>query len=186
MNIQKNKLSLIVLAVTMPFLLSCLYLQRMIQVPEPEMEENIDTVLEVLSTGDWVSLQEVSTEQYTQEEYAKPGTLTFHARLTNDQSVYFNYGWCSKDEATLEQNMQHIRVEIYFNGGKLSDDVVHSLAYMTPEGQACLDHGMLLTDWPAGTYQMKADVSFDQEIDHGFGRYPAGEYIYEYNITVAQ
>ena len=186
MKIHKKKLSLIVLAVTMPFLLSCLYLQRMIQVPEPKMEADTDAVLQALSDGDWVSLQELSTEQYTKEEYAKPGTLTFNAKVTNDKPVYFNYGWCTKDEETLRQNLQHISVQIYFNGGKLGDDVVHPLAYTMADGQYCLDFGMLLTDWPAGKYQMKAAVKFDEAINDGFSDYQPGDYVYEYNITVEQ
>ncbi|HEU0291708.1 MAG TPA: hypothetical protein VFR47_03180 [Anaerolineales bacterium] len=186
MNIRPNKLSLIALAVTMPFLLSCLYLQRLIQVPEPKMEENVDTVLEVLSGGDWVSLQELTAEKYTGEEYAQPGTLTFTAKVTNDKPVYFNYGWCTKDEATLQQNFEHITVQIYFNGGKLGEDVVHPLAYTTADGQYCLDFGMLLSDWPAGEYKVKAAVNFDQNINDGWSDYDAGNYIYEYTITVEE
>jgi hypothetical protein len=186
MNIRTNKFILVLLAVTMPFLLSCLYLQRMIQVPEPKMEENTDTVLEVLSGQDWVSLQELVAEKYTEEEYAKPGTLTFTAKVTNDKPVYFNYGWCTKDEATLRQNMEHIMVQIYFNGGKLGADVVHPLAYTLADGQYCLDYGMLLTEWPAGEYQIKAAVNFNQSINDGWSDFEAGDYIYEYNITVEE
>jgi hypothetical protein len=172
------------LAVVMPFLLSCLYLQRMIQVPEPKMEENTDTVLEVLRAGDWISLQELAAEQYTEEEFAKPGTLTFTAKITNDKPVYFNYGWCTVDEATLRQNFEHITVQMYFNGAKLGEEVVHPLAYTTTEGQYCLDFGMLLSDWPAGEYQMTASVNFDEKINDGWSDYEAGDYVYEYNITV--
>jgi hypothetical protein len=186
MNIQKNRFRLLVLALTMPFLLSCLYLQRMIQVPEPKMEQNVDTVLEVLGGGEWVSLQELAAEQYTEEEYAKPGTLTFTAKVTNEKPVYFNYGWCTKDEATLRQNFEHITVQIYFNGGKLGEDVVHPLAYTTAEGQYCLDFGMLLSDWPAGEYQVKAAVNFAEKINDGWSDYDAGDYIYEYSITVEE
>lgn len=120
MYIQKSKFVRIALAIIMPFLLSCLYLQRMIQVPEPKMEENTDAVLQVLHDGDWVSLQELSTEKYTKEEYAKPGTFTFNAKVTNDKPVYFSYGWCTKDEETMRQNLQHISVQIYFNGESLA------------------------------------------------------------------
>jgi hypothetical protein len=186
MNIRKNRFSLIILAVSMPFMLSCLYLQRMIQVPEPKMEENVDTVLEVLSGQDWVSLQSLTAETYTEEEYAQPGTLTFNATVTNEKPVYFNYGWCTKDEATLQQNFQHITVQIYFNDGKLGEDVVHPLSYTLTNGQYCLDFGVLLSDWPAGEYHMRADVNFDERINDGFADYDSGDYIYEYKIMVEE
>jgi hypothetical protein len=186
MNARKNKLGLIVLALCIPFMLACAYLQKMIQVPEPKMETNTDTVLEVLKGKDWVSLQSLAPETYTDEEYAKPGTLTFSAKVTNDKPVYFNYGWCAKDEATLRQNFEHIAVQIYFNDGKLGSDVVHNLMYTLPDGQNCLDYGLLLSEWPAGEYLIKAIATFDAKINDGFSDYEPGDYVYEYKITVAE
>ena len=186
MNDRKRKYGLIVLAVCMPFMLSCLYLQRLIQVPEPKMEENVETVLEVLGGEGWVSLQSLTTETYTDEDYAKPGTLTFSAEVTNEKPVYFNYGWCTKDEATLRQNFEHITVEIFFNEGKLGSDVVHPITYTLTDGQHCLDFGVLLSEWPAGEYHMKAAVNFGAKLNDGFSDYEAGDYIYEYKITVPE
>ena len=184
MNARKNKLGLTILALCIPFMLACAYLQKMIQVPEPKMETNTDTVLEVLKGKDWVPLQSLAPETYTDEEYGKPGTLTFTAKVTNDKPVYFNYGWCTKDEATLRQNFEHIVVQIYFNDGKLATDVVHNLTYTLPDGQNCLDYGLLLSEWPAGEYKIKAVVTFDSKINDGFSDYDAGDYVYEYKITV--
>ena len=186
MNDRKRKYGLIVLAVCMPFMLSCLYLQRLIQVPEPKMEENVETVLEVLGGEGWVSLQSLTTETYTDEDYAKPGTLTFSAEVTNEKPVYFNYGWCTKDEATLRQNFEHITVEIYFNEGKLGSDVVHPITYTLTDGQHCLDFAVLLSEWPAGEYHMRAAVNFNEKLNDGFSDYDAGDYIYEYKITVPE
>jgi len=184
MNARNNRRSLTVLALCIPFMLACAYLQNMIQVPEPKMEESTDTVLEVLKGKDWVSLQSLANETYTQEEYAKPGTLTFTAKVTNEKPVYFNYGWCAKDETILRQNFEHITVQIYFNDGKLGQDVVHPLSYTLTDGQNCLDFGMLLSDWPAGEYHMKAVVNFNQKINDGFSDFDPGDYIYDYKITV--
>ena len=186
MSIGKNRFSRMVLAVSMPFLLSCLYLQNMIQVPEPKMEENVDRVLEVLGGEEWVSLQALAAETYSEEEYARPGTLSFTAHVTNEKPVYFNYGWCTKDEATLQQNFQHITVAIYFNEGKLGEDVVHPLSYTLTNGQHCLDFGILLSEWPAGEYDIRAAVNFDEKINDGFADYDPGDYIYEYKITVEE
>jgi hypothetical protein len=184
MTSGKNRFGLIGLVVCVPFILSCLYLQKMIQVPEPKMEENTDTVLKVLSGDNWVSLQSLAAETYTEEEYAKPGTLTFTAKVNNDKPVYYNYGWCAKDEATLRQNFEHITVQIYFNDGKLGSDVVHNLTYGLTDGQHCLDFGILLSEWPAGTYQIRAVVNFNEKINDGFSDFDPGDYVYEYKITV--
>jgi hypothetical protein len=180
----KNRLGLIVLVVCVPFMLACLYLQKRIQVPEPKMEANTDTILELLKGKDWVALQSLVTETYTDAEYAQPGTLTFTAKVTNDKPVYFNYGWCTKDEATLRQNFEHITVQIYFNDGKLGSDVVHPISYTLTDGKNCLDFGILLSEWPAGEYHMKVVATFDEKINDGFSDYDPGDYIYEYKITV--
>ena len=170
----------------MPLILACAYLDNLIKVPEPKMEENADTLIEVLKGEDWVPLQGLTEETYTEEDFAKPGTLTFTAEVTNEKPVYFNYGWCTKDEATLQQNFEHITVDIYFNEGKLGNDVVHPISYTLADGQNCLDFGILLSEWPAGEYLMKAVVNFDEKINDGFSDYDPGDYIYEYKITVKE
>jgi hypothetical protein len=76
MNAGKHLSRLILLIVFMPFMLACLYLESLIQVPEPTMETNPDTLLEVLKGQAWVSLESFASETYTDEDYAKPGTLT--------------------------------------------------------------------------------------------------------------
>jgi len=185
MNTGRNR-SIWILAFSMPLLLACVYLDNLIKVPEPKMEENADTIIEVLKGDDWVALQSLAPETYTEEDFAIPGTLTFTAEVTNEKPVYFNYGWCTKDEPTLRQNFEHITVEIYFNEGKLGNDVVHPISYTLADGQNCLDFGILLSEWPAGEYLMKAVVNFDEKINDGFSDYDPGDYIYEYTITVKE
>ena len=43
---------------------------------------------------------------------------------------------------------------------------------------------MLLSDWSAGEYQLEAVATFDEKINDGLADYEAGEYIFEYNVTV--
>jgi hypothetical protein len=182
---NRNKFIPILLAVTVPFLLACMYLTRMIQVPEPKMEKNADTVIKVLNGQNWVPLQALASETYTAAQYAKPGTLTFTvSKLTNEKPAYFSYGWCAKDQATLAQNLQHIKVQIYFNDGKLGTDVVHNVSFTQSDGQVCSDYGILTSDWPAGTYHLKAVATFDQKINDGMADYDPGDYILDYKVTV--
>lgn len=185
MTARKNRVRFFLLAAAVPFMLACQYVQRLIQVPEPRMETNVDAVLEVLRGDNWVPMQALAVERYTEEDYAGPGTLTFTVTVDNDKPVYFSYGWCATDEATLGQNFQHIDVQIFLNGGKLGNNVVHKLSYSAPEtGLVCLDSGVLLTEWPTGEYQLKAVVIFDEKINDGLADYDSGDYIFEYNITV--
>src|SRR5215208_663113 len=95
----------------------------------PRMEKNADTVLEVLKGGDWVYLQALAEEQYTEADFAKPGTLTFTVKITDDKPTYFNYGWCTTTEEILNQNFEHIKVKLLFNGEALGKDVVHPVSF---------------------------------------------------------
>lgn len=150
----------------------------------PDMEKDADKVLEVLKSRNFYRPESLAQEQYSEKDFAKPGTLTFTAKVNNDQPVYFSYGWCATSKEILQQNYQHITVELYFNGDKLGSDVVHSFAYTTAEGMFCGDFGVLLSDWPPGEYRMEAIAAFDDTINDGLADYEAGDYIFDYTVTV--
>jgi len=167
-------------------LLSCRLPGMIPLTPPPTMETNSDTLIEVLNGQDWVPLQALTSEQYTEEEYVQPGTLTFTATVTNEVPIYFSYGWCTVDEDTLRQNFEHITVEISLNGDVLGSDVVHNLTFGRSDGLVCLDFGVLLSDWSPGEYTLQAVATFDETINDGLDDYDAGDYIYVYNITVEE
>jgi len=152
--------------------------------PMPAMEKNADAVIGVLTGQDWHSLQSLAQEQYTEQDFARPGTLTFTVNITDDKPTYFNYGWCAVDEETLRQNFEHIAVKLYFNGDELGNDVVHNLPYASTNNLLCLDYGVLLSDWSAGEYKLEAVATFDEKINDGLADYEAGDYIFEYYVTV--
>ncbi|HLF73675.1 MAG TPA: hypothetical protein VI524_04985 [Anaerolineales bacterium] len=154
------------------------------EAPMPVMEKDADALIEVLKGSKWVYLQELAEEQYTREEYDRPGTLTFTVKITDDKPTYFNYGWCTTTEEILQQNFEYIRVRLYFNGDELGNDVVHPVTYTRPDGLVCLDFGVLMSDWPAGEYELKAVATFDQKINDGLADYEAGDYVFSYKVTV--
>lgn len=153
-------------------------------VPAPKMETNSDTLIETLNGQNWVYLQALAEEQYTDEDYAKPGTLTYTVNITDDTPTYFNYGWCATTDEILAQNFEHIRVKLYFNGDELGEDVVHVITFTQPDGMRCGSFGTLLSNWPAGEYKLEAVAAFDEKINDGLADYEAGDYIFQYNVTV--
>jgi len=152
--------------------------------PVPAMEKNADTVIGVLTGQDWQSPRSLAQEQYTEEDFARPGTLTFTVNITDDKPTCFNYAWCAVEEETLRQNFEHIAVKLYFNGDELGNDVVHNLPYASTNNLLCLDYGVLLSDWSAGEYQLEATATFDEKINDGLAGHEAGDYIFEYSVTV--
>ncbi len=152
--------------------------------PMPYMEKDANAVIKVLSGKDWHYMEALAKEQYTQADTAKPGTLTYTVNITDDLPVYFVYGWCAKDDTTLQNNLQHITVKLYFNGDELGNDVVHNLSYKSADNMSCADFGVLTSEWTDGQYQLKAVATFDQRINDGISDYEPGDYIFEYNVTV--
>jgi hypothetical protein len=154
--------------------------------PLPDMETDAQSVIKVLSSKDWYMLAAFAQEQYTQEELSKPGTFKYTVKIKNDKPTYFSYGWCATTEEILKQNYQHIKVELFFDGKRLGDDVVHTYTYNSPDGMFCGDYGVLFLKIPAGTYRVEAVATFDEQINDGTSDYDAGEYFYEYHVTVEE
>jgi len=150
----------------------------------PTMEKDANALLEKLKAGEFVYLQSLAKETYTDEEYAKPGTLTYTVTITEDKPTYFNYGWCTTTQEILQQNFEHIRVGLFFNGKQLGTDVVHPITYTRSDNFVCLDFGVLMSDWAPGEYKLKAVATFDEKLNDGASDFEAGDYIFEYNVTV--
>jgi hypothetical protein len=149
----------------------------------PTMEMDSNVVLESLQAREGVYLAALATEQYSDADTAQPGTLTYTVNITDDRPTYFNYGWCTTTEEILQQNFEHIKIALYFNGEPLRSDVVHPITYQLTD-MVCLDFVAMLSNWPNGEYQLSAVATFDEKINDGLADFDAGEYIYEYNVTV--
>jgi hypothetical protein len=174
------------------FLLSSCLLPGMIPLnqepagPMPVMETDSDKVLEALNSGNYVELGAFAQERYTEEDVAKPGTLTFTVRIPNDQPIYLSYGWCTTTEEILRQNFEHISIKLAINGDELGNDEIHPVSFTRPDGLVCLDYGALATEWPAGEYQVETSATFDQKINDGLADYEAGDYVFQYSVTVEE
>lgn len=152
----------------------------------PTMEKDADAMLETLQSGEFVYLSQLAEEQYTEEDYSKPGVLTFTVNITDDKPTYLNYGWCTTTEEILKQNFEHIKVGFFFNGEQLGADVIHPVTFTRPDDFVCLEFGVLMSDWVPGEYKLVAIANFDEKINDGDADFDAGDYIFEYNVTVDQ
>ena len=152
--------------------------------PTPTMETDSDKVIAVLNGQDWTYLEANAKEQYTAEDFARPGSLTYTVTIADDNPTVFHYGWCATSQEILQQNYEHIRLKLTFNGEDFSREVIHPLSFTQSNGMMCLDYVVLLSDWPAGEYKLEAVATFDQQINDGLSDYPAGDYAFEYNVTV--
>jgi hypothetical protein len=151
----------------------------------PYMEEDPEKVIEILQSGRVQPLESLAPERYTPEDFAKPDSWTYTVTITDDLPTILLYGLCAVDEQTLQQNMEHIAVKIYFNGEQLGNDVVHPLTYVSPDiNMPCQAFSVLMSEWPEGQYTIEAVATFDEKINDGLDDYEPGDYVYLYNVTV--
>ena len=151
----------------------------------PTMETDSNIVLESLKAQEGIHLVALAEERYTDADTAQPGTLTYTVNITDDRPTYFNYGWCTTTEEILQQNFEHIKIGLYFNDEALQSDVVHPITYQLND-MVCLDFVALLSNWPNGEYRLRAVAIFDEKLNDGLADFEAGDYIYEYNVTVSK
>lgn len=189
---MKTSGALSMLVIMSAFLLTSCLLPGMIPLnqepagPMPVLETDSDKVIETLNSRNYVELGAFAQERYTEEDFAKPGTLAFNVKIPNDQPIYFSYGWCTTTEEILSQNFEHINVKLSINGDALRNDVIHPISFTRPDGLLCLDYGVLATEWPAGEYQVEAAANFDEKINDGLADYEAGDYVVQYKVTVEE
>jgi hypothetical protein len=153
--------------------------------PRPYMETDSEKVIESLKSGRVQLLEALAPERYTAEDLAKPGTWTYTVTIPDDTPTVLLYSWCTVDEQTLQQNLDHIIMRMFFNNEEVSHDVVHPVAFVSPNNNMpCHALAVLMSDWPEGSYTLKAVATFDEQINDGLADYAAGDYIFIYNVTV--
>jgi len=150
----------------------------------PAVETDLSKILSVLQSGNFSYLANLASEKYDASAYTVPGSLVFNAAFPSSQTIYLNYGWCAKDLATLQQNLQHISTYFSFNGQQIPMEYVNTISTESSDGLQCSNTGLLLSGWAPGTYQFQVKASFDSQINDGSADYPAGDYISEYTVTV--
>ena len=183
--------SVVVIIASILLLTSCLLpgmipLNRESAGPMPVMEKDADKVIEALNSNNYITLEAFAREKYTEEDLSKPNTLTFTSTIPNNQPVFFSYGWCTTTQEILTQNFEHINVKLSINGKALGSDVVHPITFTRSDGLVCLNYGVLMTEWPAGKYELEAAANFDQKINDGLADYEAGDYVSQYQVTVEE
>ena len=184
----KGYLSKLVVIVSGLFLMSCLLpgmipLNQEPAAPMPAIEKDADKVIEALNGKNYVRLEALAEEQYT-EDMVKPGTRTYTVKISDEKPTLFGYGWCTTTQEILKQNVEHMKVTLYFDDKPLESDMVHPLSLTRSDGLVCVDFGALLSEWTNGEYKLKAVATFADKINDGLADYPAGDYVFEYNVTV--
>jgi C-terminal processing protease CtpA/Prc len=129
-------------------------------------------------------LEQLAKEQYsTSDLMVMNQTFTYTIALNNPQDLFWAWGWCAKDQATLDQNLKDIQLEFSLAGEAVPLDQFQKLDY-TSGGQNCTAYITVLSDWQAGENHLSTTVTFTASINDGTADYPAGEQVFDYTVYV--
>jgi C-terminal processing protease CtpA/Prc len=130
-------------------------------------------------------------EQLANEGYDNPiipgKVYTFNIPLAKSQQAIYGWGWCTIDEATTDQNFEHIQMTFSVNGTPISEDKLAIVDQDYGSQGFCRTYGVLLDNWPAGEHHLETTVTFDAPINDGMSAadYAAGTMTYDYTVYVA-
>ncbi len=150
----------------------------------PNVETDSEKMLALLKSGKVGFFEAFAAETYSEADFAKPGTVAFTVVMPADQKIFFSYGWCAADMQTLNQNLEHIQLKMYFNEQEIPGGYILPVSSTEPSGWECASGGMVLSGWQAGHYKFRVVASFDAQINDGEADYEAGDYIHDYDVTV--
>ncbi len=149
----------------------------------PTVEIDLNKMLAVLRRGEFSFLKDLAVEHYAEEDFARPGRLTYTVSFRTSETIFFNYGWCAANLDTLNQNLDHIELAFFFNDQKIPDEYILRVDNTLDDGWECANGGMLLTDWNPGQYHFQVIASFDEKMNDGRQDFDAGDYVMDYDVS---
>lgn len=114
----------------------------------------------------------------------KPGSYTNTVTISGQKPILFQMYWCAINQQTLEENIKHIRYELYIDGTLVREGLKHS------DRAGCLGGGYgsyyegVLPEWQPGEHTFIWVEHIDQKIHDGWQNYEPGEYRMIFNVTV--
>jgi len=129
--------------------------------------------------------EDLAREKYTNDDYLKvPNNFTFTIPLSTSQTLLWAWGWCAKDQATLDSNLSKMKVTFTLNGQDVPMDKFLRMDYDSSDGQKCTAYLLGVKDWAGGQYKAVTTLNFTAPLNDGTYNFPVGQQVFEYNIYV--
>ena len=115
----------------------------------------------------------------------EPGVSTWETAFPYYQPVVIFAGWCTTTQDILDQNFEHLSFTLEIDG---EDIPVDGLVWTDNPGNGgtCRNYSGIVWAWPLGDHTVLQTMRFDEDINDGWGDYPAGEYVDRFEITVTE
>ncbi len=114
----------------------------------------------------------------------------YHVEIPYNVPVGFHTGWTAKDEATLAENLKHLRFILEIDGNDYYDErfTAQDLAYFPDDpytGYPSVFTGITTDGWKVGEpHTVEIGFEFDADVFDGWDTYPGGtRYTYFYDVN---
>jgi hypothetical protein len=126
-----------------------------------------------------------AAETYSNDDFLTvPFTFTYTIDLARSTKLLWFWGWCAKDQATLDNNLGKLDVTYTLNGQDVPADQFLRLDYDSNDGQKCIAYILGLKDWKGGEHKVITTVNFTSPLNDGTYAFPVGYQIFEYTVYV--
>jgi C-terminal processing protease CtpA/Prc len=130
-------------------------------------------------------LDEKAREQYSTEDLLKMDTtFPYTITLTQSTPLIWAWGWCAKDQATLDDNLGKMKATFTLNGQDIAMDSFLKMDYDSSDGQKCRAYLLGLTDWQGGENHAITTATITAPLNDGKVDFLPGYQIFDYAVYV--
>jgi len=130
-------------------------------------------------------LEQKAREEYSTEELlGMDKTFPYTISLSRSETLLWAWGWCAKEQTTLDDNLGKLDVTYSLNGEDVPVNQFMRLDYDSSDGQKCTAYVLGLKDWRGGENKVITTVNFTAPLSDGSYEFPAGYQVFEYSVYV--
>ena len=110
------------------------------------------------------------------------GDFTWTVRISSNTPAILHAGWCATTKEILEQNLQHMLIQVYANSENVTNAMVQ-VEKPTSDGYFCHNYYGIIRTWPVGRHIIEYITIFLEKVNNGDSDW-GGEEISTYTIYV--
>ena len=138
----------------------------------------------LVSGGSFNAFEDLARESYTTDDLLEmDATFNYTVELSESQDVGWLWGWCAKDQATLDDNLAKIKLAFTLNGDEVPLESFVPFDYDSG-GQKCRAYIAGLTNWAGGEHHAVTTATFTDPLNDGTYDYKAGKQTFDYAVFV--
>ena len=126
-------------------------------------------------------LEDKAYESY-EGELEIPGSFEYTVVLSSSKDMAMGYFWCATEDK-FTQNWDNIELKFLIEGKPISGENLFIFEFPSDNFE-CRVVYTILSDWVGGEHHLQLITKFKVPLNDGVGDYPAGEWIYNYNVIV--